>query len=196
MNRARATIFLAFAACVAFSNCGGRLAYGEMEEPSLVLTQPLGQTIPGAPQVPVSVPQGIVTFTFNVPSIPLSGGSTTSQQAGFTIGSSMKLNQAALIMPPSTNADFNGLDTVTLTISAPSQTAKVLAQYTKDPAHLPGQTLRLMPVGDVELLDYLTGGTGTKTLTLDISGSGTLPANSWTADVDLDVRLKVTAGWP
>ena len=53
-----------------------------------------------------------------------------------------------------------------------------------------------MPVGGVELLDYLTGGTGTKTLTLDISGSGTLPANDWTADVDLDVRLKVTAGWP
>lgn len=192
---AHATIVSAFAACVALSGCGGRLAYGEMEESSLVLSQPLGQTVPGAPQVPVSVPQGIVTFTFNVPSIPLSGGSTTSQEAGFTIGSSMKLNQAALIMPPSTNADFNGLDTVTLTISSASKT-QTLAQYTKDPAHLPGQTLRLMPVGDVELLDYLTGGTGTKTLTLDISGSGTLPANAWTADVDLDVRLKVTAGWP
>jgi len=195
MNRARATVFFALAAGIALSGCGGRLAYGEMEEPSLVLTQPLGQTVPGAPQVPVSVPQGIVTFTFNVPSIPLAGGSTTSQQAGFTVGSSMKLNQAALIMPSSTNADFNGLDTVTLTISSASQT-QILAQYTKDPAHLPGQILRLMPVGEVELLDYLTGGTGTKTLTLDISGSGTLPANDWTADVDLDVRLKVTAGWP
>jgi len=52
-------------------------------------------------------------------------------------------------------------------------------------------------VDDVELLDYLTAtGTGSKTITLDVSGSGTLPANSWTADVDLDVRLKVTAGWP
>ena len=195
MNRARATTFFGFAACLALSGCGGRLAYGEMEEPSLVLTQPLGQTVPGAPQVPVSVPQGIVTFTFNVPSIPLSGGSTTSQEAGFTIGSSMKLNQAALIMPPSTNADFNGLDTVTLTVSVGSGTPVTLAQYTKDPAHLPGQTLVLKPVGDVELLDFLTG-TGTKNLTLGISGSGTLPANNWTADVDLDVRLKVTAGWP
>ena len=191
MNRAHATIL---AACLALSACGGRLAYGEMEEPSLVLTQPLGQTVPGAPQIPVSVPQGIVTFTFNVPSIPLSGGSTTSQEAGFTIGSSMKLNQAALIMPPTTNADFNGLDTVTLTVSSASKT-QTLAQYTKDPAHLPGQTLVLKPVGDVELLDYLMG-TGTKTLTFDISGSGTLPANDWTADVDLDVYLKVTAGWP
>ena len=84
MNPARATIFSAFAACVALSGCDGGLANGEMEEPSLVLTQPLGQTIPGAPQVPVSVPQGIVTFTFTVPSIPLSGGSKTSQEGGFT----------------------------------------------------------------------------------------------------------------
>jgi len=195
MNPARATIFSAFAACVALSGCDGGLAYGEMEEPSLVLTQPLGQTIPGAPQVPVSVPQGIVTFTFTVPSIPLSGGSKTSQEGGFTIGSSMKLNQASLVMPPSTNADFDGLDTVTLTISSASRT-QTLAQYTKDPAHLPGRTLVLKPVGDVELLDYLTVGTGNQTLTLDISGSGTLPASSWTADVKLDVRLKVTASWP
>jgi len=186
-----------FPVCLALSGCGGKLVYGEMEEPTLVLTQPLGQTIPGAPQIPVTVPQGLVTFTFNVPDIPLSGGSTTSKEAGFTIGSSMKLNQAALIMSPSSNADFNGFDTLTLTISSATQTQKTLARYTKDPAHLPGQTIVLRPVDDVELLDYLTGPAGSsKTITLDVSGSGTLPGNSWTADVDLDVRLKVTAGWP
>ncbi len=186
-----------FAACLALSGCGGKLIYGEMEEPTLVLTQPLGQTVPGAPPVPVTVPQGLLTFTFNVPDIPLSGGSTTSKEAGFTIGSSMKLNQAALIMSPSSNADFNGFDTLTLTISSATQTQKTLARYTKDPAHLPGQTIVLRPVDDVELLDYLTGPAGSsKTITLDVSGSGTLPGNSWTADVDLDVRLKVTAGWP
>ncbi len=122
-----------FAACLALSGCGGKLIYGEMEEPTLVLTQPLGQTVPGAPPVPV---------TFNVPDIPLSGGSTTSKEAGFTIGSSMKLNQAALIMSPSSNADFNGFDTLTLTISSATQTQKTLARYTKDPANLPGQRLR------------------------------------------------------
>ena len=186
-----------FPVCLALSGCGGKLVYGEMEEPTLVLTQPLGQTIPGAPQIPVTVPQGLVTFTFNVPDIPLSGGSTTSKEAGFTIGSSMKLNQAALIMSPSSNADFNGFDTLTLTISSATQTQKTLARYTKDPANLPGQTIVLRPVDDVELLDYLTGPAGSsKTITLDVSGSGTLPGNSWTADVDLDVRLKVTAGWP
>ena len=186
-----------FAAALALSGCGGKLVYGEMEEPTLVLTQPLGQNVPGGPPFPVTVPQGLVTFTFNVPDIPLQGGSTTSNQAGFTIGSSMKLNQAALIMPASTNADFDGLDTLTLTISSATQPTKVLARYTKDPARLPGKTIVLRPVDDVELLDYLTGtGTGGKTITLDVSGSGTLPGNDWTADVDLDVRLRVTAGWP
>jgi len=186
-----------FAACLALSGCGGKLVYGEMEEPTLVLSQPLGQTIPGAPQIPVTVPQSLLTFTFEVPDIPLSGGSTTSNEGGFTIGSTMKLNQAAFIMQQSPNADFNGIDTLTLTISSATQAQKTLARYTKDPARLPGQTLVLRPVDDVELLDYLTAtGTGSKTITLDVSGSGTLHANSWTADVDLDVRLKVTAGWP
>ncbi|HKC61147.1 MAG TPA: hypothetical protein VKB92_13760 [Myxococcales bacterium] len=195
MNRARATVFLALAASLALSGCGGKLIYGEMYEPSIVFSQPLGQTVPPGPPFPVTVPQGLVSFTFQVPDIPLSGGSTTSQQAGFTIGSCMKLNQMALIMPPSTNADFNGIDTMTITISSATK-SQTLAGYTKDPANLPGQTIVLLPVQDVELLDYLTAGTGGNTITLDVSGSGTLPANSWTADVDLDVRLKVTAGWP
>jgi hypothetical protein len=138
-----------------------------------------------------------LTFTFQVPNIPLSGGSTTTKEAGFTIGSTMKLNQAALIMQQSPNGDFNGIDTLTLTISSATQPQKILARYTKDAARLPGQTMVLRPVDDVELLDYLTAtGSGSKTITLDVSGSGTLPANSWTADVDLDVRLKVNAGWP
>src|SRR6266852_1965410 len=195
MNHVFRRILSTALASVALSGCGGNLLYGEMQEPTLVLSQPLGQTIPGAPQVPVTVPQNVLTFTFQVPDIPLSGGSTTSNQGGFTIGSSMKLNQAALIMPPSTNADFNGIDTMTITISSATK-SQTLAGYTKDPANLPGQTIVLLPVQDVELLDYLTAGTGGNTITLDVSGSGTLPANSWTADVDLDVRRKVTAGWP
>ena len=109
----------------------------------------------------------------------------------------MKLNQAAFIMSSSSSADFNGFDTLTLTISSATQPQKTLARYTKDPAHLPGKTIVLLPVDDVELLDYLTGtGSGGKSITIDVAGSGTLPANSWTADVDLDVRLKATAGWP
>ena len=142
------------------------------------------------------MPQGIVTFSFQVPNVPFSGGSTTTNQAGFDITSSMKLNQATLTMPASTNADFNGFDTVTLTIQTASRT-QTLATYTKDPNHLPGKTLVLQRAEDVEILQYLVdGGSGGKTITLGVSGSGTLPANSWTADTDLDLHVKATAGWP
>lgn len=195
MSHAHSRTFLALAAA-ALCGCGGHLVYGEMEEPTLVLSQPLGQTVPGAPPIVVTVPQGLVTFTFNVPDIPLQGGSKTTNEVGFTIGSSIKLNRASFIMSAASNADFNGIDTLTLTISSASQT-QTLARYTKDPANAPGKTIVLRPVDDVELLDYMTGtGTGGKTITLDVSGTGTLPSNSWTADVDLDVRLKATAGWP
>lgn len=196
MNPTPLKIVFAVAACAAaLAGCGGSLVYGQVEEPTLVFSQPLGQTVPGAPPVVVTVPQNLVTFTFQVPDIPFSGGSSTTNAAGFTIGSSMKLNQAALTMPPSTNADFDGIDTLTLTVTSGSK-SQVLAQYTKDPAHPPGKSLVLQRAEDVELLDYLTAGASGKTITLGVSGSGTLPSNSWTADVDLDVHLKVSAGWP
>ena len=44
------------AASLALTGCGGKLIYGEMEEPTLVLTQPLGQTVPPGPPFPVTVP--------------------------------------------------------------------------------------------------------------------------------------------
>jgi len=195
MSRARATVAIPLVASLAFWGCGGSLAYGEMEEHSIVLSQPLGQTIPGAPPVPITVPQGILSFGFALPDIPIAGSGTTTEQAGFTIRTSMKLNQAALIMPPSTNANFDGIDALTLTITSGSRT-QTLARYTKDPGHLPGQTLRMAPADDVELLEYLGSGQGDGTLTLGISGSGVFPATDWTADLDLDIRLKATADWP
>jgi hypothetical protein len=176
--------------------CGGKLLYGQADERSIVFSQPIGTTIPGAPQVPVTVPQGIVTFTFQVPNLPFAAGSTTTTQSGFDITSSMMLNQATLTMSPSSNADFNGLDTVTLTIETSTQ-SQTLATYTKDPSKLPGKTLVLQPAPNVEMLQFLTSsGTGTKTITLDVSATGVLPANSWTADTDLDLHIKATAGWP
>ena len=69
--------------------CGGKLLYGEANEPSIVFSQPIGTTIPGAPQVPVTIPQGIVTFTFQVPNVSFTAGSTTTNQSGFDIISLM-----------------------------------------------------------------------------------------------------------
>ena len=181
----------------AIAACGGKLLYGQADEPSIVFSQPIGTTIPPGPPVPVTVPQGLVTFTFQIPNMPFASGSTTTNQAGFDITSSMKLNQATLTMPPSTTADFNGLDTVTLTIETATQ-SQTLATYTKDPNKPPpGQTLVLQPAGNVEMLQFLTSsGTGPQTITLDVSATGVLPQSSWTADADLDLHIKANAGWP
>ena len=196
MKKSLGSIVLVLAT-VALAACDGKVLYGQADEPSIVFTQPLGTTIPGDPtQTPITVPQGVVNFTFDVPDLPLTGGSTTSNQSGFSIATMMRLNQAAFTMPPSTNADFNGFDTVTLTIQSGSNTATI-ATYTKDPARLPGKTLVLQGAPNVELLDYAApGATGGKTITLSVSATGTLPANQWTADVDMDLHVKATASWP
>jgi hypothetical protein len=181
----------------ALAACDGKALYARADEPSIVFTQPLGTTIPGDPTGTVfAVPQGLVTFTFDIPDIPLTGGSTTSNQSGFTITTMMRLNDTVFTIPASYNADFNGLDQVTLTIQSGS-TSQTLATYTKDPANLPGKTLVLQAAPNVELLDYTApGATGGKTITVNVSFTGTLPANSWTADVDMDLHIKATAGWP
>jgi len=76
------TVFAA--ACLALSGCA-ELVYGEMEEPTLVLTQRSARTFPPGRRSRVTVPQGLLTFTFNVPDIPPFRSSTKSMQAGFTI---------------------------------------------------------------------------------------------------------------
>jgi hypothetical protein len=185
-------------ATVALAACDGKVLYGQADEPSIVFTQRLPATIPGDPtQTQFSAQQPIVTFTFDIPDVPLTGGSTTSNQSGFTIATMMRLNQSAFTIPPSfPNADFNGFDTVTLTIQSGSNST-TLATYTKDPAHLPGTTLVLQAVPNVEMLDYAApGATGGKTITVGASFTGKLPANNWTADVDMDLHIKATAGWP
>jgi len=100
------------------------------------------------------------------------------------------------ITPPST-ANFDGLDSVTLAVQSGSTTTTI-ATYTKDPAaQSPITTLVLRGDPNVELLDFTTpGSTGGKQLTVTVSATGTLPTSNWTADVDMDLHLKVTAGWP
>jgi hypothetical protein len=193
MSKVRSMALLIAGCGAALGGCGS-LIHAEAEETSLVLEQPIGQTIPGAPPVPVVVPQDLVTFTYDIPSVPLAGPSRVSNQAGFSVESSMKLNRAELIMRSST-ADFNGIETLLLSIQNETGSAsELLARYQRDPARPPGQTLVLVAM-NVELLDYLSS-TGPTRITLSISGSGTLPSTSWTADVDLHVRMRASAAWP
>jgi hypothetical protein len=178
--------------------CDGKVVYARADEPSIVFTQPLGQTVPGVPAgPPITVPQGIVTFTFDIPDIPLAGGSTASNQSGFAITTLMRLNQSVLTITPPSTANFDGLDSVTLAVQSGSTTTTI-ATYTKDPAaQSPITTLVLRGDPNVELLDFTTpGSTGGKQLTVTVSATGTLPTSNWTADVDMDLHLKVTAGWP
>src|SRR2546421_8435593 len=101
--------------------CNTNVLYGRADEPSIVFTQPLGTTIPGDPTgTVVTVPQGLVTFSFNIPDVPLTGGSTTSNPNGVTITTMMRLNESVLTIPPSYTANFDGLDQVTLTIQSGS----------------------------------------------------------------------------
>jgi len=109
MKKSLGSIVLVLAT-VALAACDGKVLYGQADEPSIVFTQPLGTTLPGDPtQTQMTVPQGVVTFTFDIPDVPLSGGSTATNQMGFAIATMMRLNQAAFTIPPAfTNADFDG----------------------------------------------------------------------------------------
>jgi hypothetical protein len=189
-------IRMLLAVAVTLSACDGNLLYGRADEPSIVFSQPLGQTVPGDPtQTQIVIPQGIVSFTFDVPDVPLAGGSKSTTEGPLTVTTSMRLNQASVIMT-TTGGDFNGLDQVTMTVQSGANST-TLATYTKDPAHLPGTTLVLQPAANVELLDYLAANpSGGNTVTISISGTGKLPASNWTADIDLDLHIKATAGWP
>jgi len=93
-------------------------------------------------------------------------------------------------MSSSSNADFNGFDTLTLTISSATQTQKTLARYTKDPARLPGKTIGAPAVEDVELLDYYWPGRQQQDDHAGRIGQRHPSRSSWTADVDLDVRSR------
>jgi hypothetical protein len=96
-------------------------------------------------------------------------------------------------IPSNYSADFNGFDTLQLTISGNGK-SQVLAKYVKDAANLPGKSLVLLRGEDVEILDYVSS--ANRTVTLTLSGSGTLPSSNWTADVDMDLKLSADASFP
>jgi hypothetical protein len=176
---------------VALAGCGN-LFQASANEPSLVVTQRIQGEIPG-------VPAGLVntlppySFTFDMPSTPLTENGTTNTAGPVKLSSSIQLNLAWMTIPANYTADFDGFDTLQLTISGNGKT-QVLAKYVKDPAHLPGKSLVLARGEDVEVLDYVSS--SSQAITLTLSGTGTLPTNNWTADVDMDLKLAAGASFP
>src|SRR5438067_1625356 len=176
---------------VANTGCGD-LCQARANEPSLVVTERIQGEIPG-------VPAGLVktlppySFTFDMPSTPISENGATNTVGPAKVSASIQLNQAGMSIPANYNADFDGFDTLQLTISGNGKT-QVLARYLKDPANLPGKSLVMARAEDVEILDYVSS--ANRTITLTLSGTGSLPSSNWTADVEMDLKLAAGASWP
>ena len=175
---------------VAFAGCGN-LFEASASEPTLVVSQRIQGEIPG-------VPAGLVKtlppyqFNFDMPSTPLTENGATNAAGPVTVTSSLLLNQAWMTIPDSFAADFNGFDSVELTISGNGKN-QVLAKYVKDPAHLPGKTLVLERAEDVQILDYVSS--TSRTITLTLTATGDLPTSNWTADIDMDLKIAAGAAW-
>jgi hypothetical protein len=179
---------------VAIAGCGD-IFQARASEPTLVVTQQIPGTIPGvpAPLGNVSSTMPPFTFSFDMPSTPITENGASNTAGPVKVSSSIQLNQAGMSIPASYSADFNGFDTLELTISGNGK-SQVFAKYVKDPAHLPGKSLVLAHAEDVEVLDYVSS--TSRTITLTLNGTGTLPSSPWTADVDLDLKLAAGASWP
>ena len=176
---------------LALAGCGD-IFQARASEPTLVVSQRIQGVIPG-------VPGGFVTalppfsFTFDMPSTPITENGASNTAGPVKMSSSIQLNQAGMSIPSSFAADFNGFDTLQLTISGNGKT-QVLARYVKDPANQPGKSLVLARADDVEILDYVSS--TSRSITLTLSGTGTPPSSNWTADVDMDLKLAAGASWP
>jgi len=176
---------------LAMAGCGD-IFQARATEPTMVVTQRIQGVIPG-------VPGGLVTtlppfsFTFDMPSTPITENGASNTAGPVKVNSSIQLNQAGMSIPSSFAADFNGFDTLQLTISGNGKT-QVLARYVKDPANQPGKSLVLARADDVEILDYVSS--TSRSITLTLSGTGTPPSSNWTADVDMDLKLAAGASWP
>jgi hypothetical protein len=182
------------ASLFAIAGCGD-VFQARADEPSLVVSQRIQGEIPG---VPAALAATVTTlppysFSFDMPSTPLTENGTNNTAGPVKISSSLQLNEAGMSIPSSYTADFNGFDTVELTISGNGK-SQVMAKYVKDPAHLPGRTLVLARAENVEILDYVSS--TSRTVTLTISGTGAPPSSNWTADVDMDLKIGAGASWP
>jgi hypothetical protein len=179
---------------LAIAGCGD-IFQARADESSLVVSQRIEGEIPG---VPPALAAAVTTlppysFSFDMPSTPLTENGANNTAGPVKISSSLELNQAGMSIPASYDADFNGFDTMELTISGNGKT-QVLARYVKDPAHLPGRNLVLSRADDVQILDYVSS--TSRTVTLTISGTGAPPSSNWTADVEMDLKVGAGASWP
>jgi hypothetical protein len=177
---------------VVLAGCGD-IFQARATEPTMVVSQRI-DGIPGVPGgVATVAPPLSFTFTFDMPSTPITENGANNTAGPMKVNSSIQLNQAGMSIAAGSAADFNGFDTLQLTISGNGK-SQVLAKYVRDPANPPGKSLVLSRGDDVEVLDYVSS--TSRTITLTLSGSGNPPSSAWSADVDLDLKLAAGASWP
>src|SRR2546423_15185181 len=111
---------LLLASLAAIAGCGD-IFQARATEPTMVVSQRIQGVIPG-------VPAGLVTpfppfsFTFDMPSTPITENGASNTAGPVKVNSSIQLNQAGMSIPSNFTADFNGFDTLQLAISGNGQT--------------------------------------------------------------------------
>jgi len=194
MNDTLRKLSLLLGSLSALAGCGD-LFQARASEPTLVVSQRIQGEVPGVPAALAGAVKTLppYSFSFDMPSTPITENGASNTAGPVKVKSSIQLNQAGMSIPSNYSADFNGFDTLQLTISGNGK-SQVLAKYVRDAANLPGKSLVLLRAEDVEILDYVSS--ASRTVTLTLSGSGTLPSSNWTADVDMDLKLSADASFP
>lgn len=165
------TAVLALVAC-------SPLIYGKLESRSVAITQS-NISVPGYGGGPVSIPANLFSFPFEVGDVTVDESSKDS---------SLKLNGAMVEITGTSAATFQGVDEFQISLTPPGGAPQIVARYKKGQIgtlSTNGKTITLVPVGDIELLGFLSN----KSLTVGMSGSGTPPAVAWVGAVTLDFHV-------
>jgi hypothetical protein len=109
-------------------------------------------------------------------------GSAKARGAGVATSAYLKALGFTVTMPAGDNFDF--LDSVSIKLSAPGQTEKVIA--TLSPVPKGSTTIQLSPAPNVDLLPYLKAGP-----TMTASAGGHLPPHDVTFDGKLTITIKI-----
>jgi hypothetical protein len=168
---------LALALLVAASGCGSPLLYAEIEEPRACITLH-GQSFPGVP-LGVSL-QKALEFPLGS-ELPLVGEKDTASE--------IRLDEVTIIANASAAGDLDGIQEMAIKVVPPAGSSlppETLITYQR--AANPGSALVAGGATGVDLAPYLDGGA----VHLEADVSGTLPGESWTADVKGCLYVKVT----
>lgn len=197
-------ILLSVLAAAVLIACGRPLFYAELEEPRLCKTIPAEDlfpfpgTSPGAElRAELPIPLGAILE----PITAFGQGDADGGTAAIDLDTTVRLIEFTLVARSGVT-DFNAVETVAISVVPEPGSGlerATLLNYTRDPAHLPGDRLTVAGDENVNLAEYIgqsgsatlpDGGTVDGTVRFEAVMTGTLPENEWTADMRACVFLK------